>query len=44
MMERMGYDLTNGPGLTSAKEEEHYLDLSFRKGRPPTITIELAGV
>ena len=34
MMERMGYDLTNGPGWTWAKKEEHYFDLSFRKGSP----------
>ena len=29
---------------TLAKEEEYYFDLSFRKGRPQTITIELAVV
>ena len=34
MMESMGYDLTNGPGLNSAKEGEHYSDLSFQKGKP----------
>ena len=38
MMENMGYDLTNGPGL-----KEHFFDLSFRKGRPLIIIIELAG-
>ena len=43
MIEKMGYDLTNGPGLNSAKEEEHYFDLLFRKGKPLIIINELAG-
>ena len=30
--------------LTSAKKEEHYYNLSFRKGKPLIIIIELAGV
>jgi len=43
-MERMGYDLTNGPGLNFSIERRILLRSSFRKGRHRTITIKLAGV
>ena len=44
MMENMGYDLTNDPSLNLTKEEEHYFDPSFQKGRPLIIIIKLAWV
>ena len=44
MMESMGYDLINGPGLNFSKGRKHYSGLSFQKGRLLTITIKLARV
>jgi len=44
MMEKMGYEIIpKGLAWTSAKEDEHYFDLSYQKWKPLTIIIRLEG-